>query len=58
MPRISDATADIVAAERDRFRHLDAVDAHEHLLLRTDRPTSVVIADLRPLLDVRLTARG
>ena len=56
--RISDATADIVASERHRFQALDEVGAHEHLLLRTDRPTAAMIADLLALLDVRLTRRS
>jgi aminoglycoside phosphotransferase family enzyme/predicted kinase len=52
--QVSDATAEIVRRERDRFEPLDEIDGDDHLLVRTDRPASAVIADLLALLDVRL----
>lgn len=52
--RLSDASADIVARERDAFEPLDEVSAAAHLTLRTDRAPEAVIADLEALLNQRL----
>ncbi len=51
---ISDATLEVVERERERFEALSEVAASRHLVLRTDRDTDAIIADLLALLDLRL----
>jgi aminoglycoside phosphotransferase family enzyme/predicted kinase len=52
--RASDATPDVVERERRRFDPLDDANPAGHLVLRTDRDTGAVLADLVALLDLRL----
>jgi predicted kinase len=51
--RVSDATADVVRRESERWEALDEVDAEAHVVLRTDRPVEDTLADLAALLDRR-----
>ena len=52
--RISDADAEVVDRERDRFEPLDEAPAAAHFVLRTDRSVDAILADTVALLDVRL----
>jgi uncharacterized protein len=52
--RISDATAEVVRGEADRWEPLEEVDGQAHVTLRTDRPIEAVLDDLLALLDQRL----
>jgi uncharacterized protein len=52
--RVSDAGAEVVDRERDRFEPLDEAPAAAHLVLRTDRALGAILADTVALLDVRL----
>jgi uncharacterized protein len=52
--RISDATPEIVARERERWDELDEVHPEAHVTLRTDRAVDDLVADLKALLDRRL----
>ncbi|MGA9860329.1 MAG: AAA family ATPase [Solirubrobacteraceae bacterium] len=54
--RISDATAEVVAATHGSWEPLDEVPAETHVVLRTDRPVQIVIDELIALLDERLSA--
>jgi uncharacterized protein len=52
--RVSDATAEIAARQRDEFEQLDEVPPGAHLPLRTDRPVDELLAELEAWLDARL----
>ncbi|HZE05411.1 MAG TPA: AAA family ATPase [Solirubrobacteraceae bacterium] len=52
--RVSDATSEVAQRLRIAWEPLDEVAAASHLVLRTDRATETVIADLTALLDERV----
>jgi uncharacterized protein len=54
--RVSDASVEIVARERDSWEPLDELASSQHLTLRTDRPVEAIAGDLAALLDQRLHA--
>lgn len=51
---LSDATSDVVMLERSSWDPLDEVAAADHLVLRSDRSTDDILADLLGLLDRRI----
>jgi predicted kinase len=50
----SDATVAVVLRELQRWEPLDDVPAPEHVIIRSDRPVDVLVAELACLLDERL----
>jgi hypothetical protein len=50
---ISDASLDVVMSERDRFDPLDEVPADDHLVLRSDRSSDAMLAQLSATMDLR-----
>jgi hypothetical protein len=50
--RVSDATAEIAAAQSAEFEPLDELPASRHLLLRTDRPVEELVLELEAALDL------
>jgi uncharacterized protein len=52
--RTSDATEEIARKQQGEFAPLDEVGPHKHIMLRTDRYTSELVAELEATLDARL----
>jgi aminoglycoside phosphotransferase family enzyme/predicted kinase len=55
---VSDASADVVARERQAWEPLEEVPAEAHLVIRADRPVERQLADLIALLDERIKRLG
>ena len=54
LTQVSDATADLVRREHDTGEPLDEIAPDRHIGVRTDRPTTAILADVLALLDVRM----
>jgi aminoglycoside phosphotransferase family enzyme/predicted kinase len=56
--RISDATAEIAAAQLAEFEPLDEIEPRRHVILRTDREVDVLVDAVEAALDARLAREG
>jgi predicted kinase len=53
----SDATLSVVLQEQANWEPLDEVSGDAHVIIRSDRPLSRIVAELVGLLDARLSAQ-